>query len=141
MRKHILWILFLGVITLLFISSCSEQEIKYQRYYSDGLTLYKDHCQSCHMADGTGLRGVIPPLSDTTFLKRNRDKLACIVKYGLDDTIVVNGETYQTPMPAESHLAAIDIAKILTYITNTFGNEQGIYDVTEVEAALNKNCE
>jgi len=93
------------------------------------------------MADGTGLRGVIPPLSDTTFLKRNRDKLACIVKYGLDDTIVVNGETYQTPMPAESHLAAIDIAKILTYITNTFGNEQGIYDVTEVEAALNKNCE
>ncbi|ADY52014.1 hypothetical protein Pedsa_1452 [Pseudopedobacter saltans DSM 12145] len=141
MRKHLLWTLFAGVAILSIISSCSEEEIKYKRYYSDGLTLYKDHCQSCHMQDGTGLRGIIPPLTDTTFLSKNRDKLACIVKYGLSDTIVIHGETYQTPMPAESHLAAIDIAKILTYVTNTFGNSQGIYDVTEVEAALNKNCE
>ena len=140
MRKHIVWTLFITVSTLALISSCSEEEIKYQRYYSDGLALYKDHCQSCHMADGTGLRGVIPPLTDTTFLQKNRDKLPCIVNYGLSDSIVVNGEIYETEMPAESHLAAIDIAKILTYVTNTFGNQQGIYDVSEVQESLNKNC-
>ena len=67
-----------------------------------------------------------------------RDKLACFVVYGLKDTIVINGIEYQGVMPAEKHLAAIDLAKVLTYVTNSFGNNQGIYDVTEVEKNLRK---
>ncbi|MFD1631053.1 c-type cytochrome [Pseudopedobacter beijingensis] len=139
MKKLLLGLLFI-IASFAVLSSCSEDEIKYQRYYSDGMTLYKDHCQSCHMADGTGLRGLIPPLTDTAFLQKNRKQLTCIIKYGLQDTIMVNGEQYSSVMPAESHLTAIDIAKILTYITNSFGNQQGIYDVTEVEENLNKFC-
>jgi hypothetical protein len=52
---------------------------------------------------------------------------------------VVNNIEYQGQMLAEKHLAAIDLAKVLTYITNSYGNQQGIYDVTEVEAYL-RNC-
>lgn len=139
MRAKIISIAFSMLIICIFLSACTEDEVKYQRYYADGSQVYQVHCQNCHMKDGSGLANVIPPLTDSTFLRENRKDLACYIVYGLADTIVVNGITYQTPMPAEKHLAAIDIAKVLTYITNSFGNKQGIYDVKEVEKNIN-NC-
>ncbi|RRN77826.1 cytochrome c [Pseudoxanthomonas sp. SGD-10] len=141
MRTPLLSFLFITISVIAVFSSCSEEEVKFKRYYADGLDVYKLHCQSCHMQDGTGLPGVIPPLTDTAFLNKNRKQLACIVKYGLDDTIYVHGEMYNTAMPAESHLTAIEIAKVLTYVTNSFGNNQGIYDVTETQQYIDNMCE
>ena len=125
---------------MILISACSEEDIKYQRYYADGSQIYKVHCENCHMKDGSGLVNIIPPLTDTAFLSKNRNQLTCYIAYGLSDTIIVNDVEYSGVMPAEKHLAAIDIAKVLTYITNSFGNKQGIYDVTEVQNNLNKVC-
>jgi mono/diheme cytochrome c family protein len=140
MRKLILLVVFFTIAIMTIISACGdENSIKYQRYYADGSQLYKVHCGNCHMDDGKGLAALIPPLTDTTYLRKNREKLACFIVYGLNDTIVVNNIEYQGQMLAEKHLAAIDLAKVLTYITNSYGNHQGIYDVTEVEAYL-RNC-
>jgi mono/diheme cytochrome c family protein len=140
MRKLFLLSFFSFLALVTIFSACGdENSIKYQRYYADGSQLYKVHCGNCHMSDGKGLAALIPPLTDTTYLRKNRDKLACFIVYGLNDTIVVNNQEYQGQMPAEKHLAAIDLAKVLTYITNSFGNQQGIYDITEVETNL-KNC-
>lgn len=139
MRKSILVCLFFSLVIASILSACvNENSIKYQRYYSDGSKLYKVHCGNCHMNDGNGLAALIPPLNDTTYLRNNRKKLACFIVYGLNDSIVINGKEYQNVMPAEKHLAAIDLAKVLTYITNSFGNKQGIYDVKEVEQNLNQ---
>ena len=119
------------------ISACGDdQSIKYQRYFADGSQLYKVHCESCHMNDGSGLAALIPPLTDSTFLYQNRKKLPCFVVYGLNDAIKIKGKIYQGLMPAEKHLAPIDLAKVLTFVTNSFGNHQEIYDVTEVEKNL-----
>ncbi|RKD13820.1 copper oxidase [Pelobium manganitolerans] len=139
MRKYVLLSIGLTVLVAIFFSACSEESIKYQRYYSDGLNLYKTHCGNCHMEDGSGLGKLIPPLTDTIYLKENRDKLACIIVYGLSDSIVINGIGYKEKMPAEKHLAAVDLAKLLTYVTNAFGNNQGLYDISEVEKNL-RNC-
>ncbi len=140
MRKNIILSIVSIVILSILNTSCGEEEIKYQRYFSDGSQLYKTHCENCHMKDGSGLVNIIPPLTDTAFLNQNRNKLACYIAYGLSDTITINNVEYSGVMPAENHLAAIDIAKVLTYITNSFGNKQGIYDVTEVQDYLNKVC-
>ncbi|MEO5911864.1 MAG: cytochrome c [Pelobium sp.] len=138
MRKSIVFILFLTVVTGSIMSACvNENNIKYQRYYSDGLALYKVHCENCHMDDGKGLAALIPPLTDSTYLLKNRKMLACYIVYGLNDSIVINGKDFEGVMPAEKHLAAIDLAKVLTYVTNSFGNQQGIYDLTEVEKNVN----
>jgi len=140
MRNNIILSFISILVFAILLSACSEEDINYQRYYSDGSQLYKVHCENCHMKDGSGLVNIIPPLTDTTFLSKHRDKLACYIAYGLSDTITVNNIEYSGVMPAETHLAAIDIAKVLTYITNSFGNKQGIYDVTEVQNNLNKVC-
>lgn len=92
------------------------------------------------MDNGEGLEALIPPLTDSIYLKTNRNKLACFIVYGLKDTIVVNDKTYDGIMPAETHLAPIEIAKLLTYVTNAFGGNQGIYELREVEKAL-KVCD
>ncbi|MBK0384004.1 c-type cytochrome [Pedobacter sp. SD-b] len=138
MRKTIVSVSFLLLTAAIFFSACvNEDSIKYQRYYSDGLDVYKIHCQNCHMDDGKGLAGLIPPLTDTTFLKLNRKMLASYIVYGLEDTIKIHCIEYEGKMPAEKHLASIDLAKLLTYVTNSFGNKQGIFDVKEVEKNLN----
>ena len=61
MRTKIILIAFSLIITSIFFSACSEDEVKYQRYYADGSQIYHGHCQNCHMKDGSGLANVMPP--------------------------------------------------------------------------------
>ncbi len=139
MRKLFIPLFFCALVMVILFNSCADEDsIKYQRYYSDGMQLYKTHCGNCHMDQGEGLAALIPPLTDSIYLKDNREKLPCFIVYGMQDSIVINGISYNEVMPAEKHLAPIDLAKVLTYITNSFGNNQGIYDVTEVDANLRK---
>jgi hypothetical protein len=81
---------------------------------------------------------LIPPLTDTLFLKKNRSKLPCIIKNGLNGSITVSGRVFNEQMPADDHLADIEIAEIITYITNSFGNKQGLFSTAEVSADLQK---
>ncbi|MBE7176236.1 MAG: cytochrome c [Mucilaginibacter polytrichastri] len=121
------------------IACQDEKSVEYQRYYSLGKNLYGVHCQNCHGEKGEGLAGLYPPLSDTTFLRKNHDSLACWISKGLEKEIVINGKKYRAKMPADSDTSPIEIAQIVTYITNSFGNSQGFTDVDKVNVQL-KNC-
>ena len=132
MRNSLIYLSFLATTAFFVLNSCqSEEELNYTRYFVNGKVLYEEHCQNCHAGDGKGLGQLVPPLTDTLFLKANRTKLACYIKYGLRDTIAVGGKIYNEKMPADSHLADIEIAQIVTYITNSFGNKQNLYDVND----------
>ncbi len=104
-------------------------------YYANGRDLYIQHCQNCHGAEGEGLAALAPPLTDTVFLKTNKNKIACFIKNGLTDSIVVGGIAYDGKMPGEN-FANIDIAQLTVYITNSFGNNQGYYTQEQVAADL-----
>jgi len=140
MKTNVLIALALVFSTLFVLDSCqTKDELNYARYYTGGKVLYEQHCQNCHNANGEGLGKLIPPLTDTVFLKNNRQLLACIIKHGLKDSIRVNNAIYHEQMPANHQLADMDIAQIITYITNSFGNKQGLYDVSLAGSDL-KNC-
>ncbi|HND87708.1 MAG TPA: cytochrome c, partial [Saprospiraceae bacterium] len=62
--------------------------------YRDGEALYKSQCANCHMDKGTGLSGLIPTLVQSDYLQTHRATLPCALRYGLRDTIVVNGKTF-----------------------------------------------
>ncbi len=135
-------ILFFSAITvaIITISSCqSEAELNYARYYTGGKKLYEANCQNCHNTDGSGLAALYPPLTDSVFLKQNKTQLACFIKNGMQGEIRVAGKTYDGQMPGQPQLSDIEIAQIITYITNSFGNQQGIRLATEVSADL-QNC-
>jgi len=136
MRKHLIAIVFSCVLATIIYSCQNAAQVKQDVYYVNGRDLYIKHCQNCHGAKGEGLGTLTPPLTDTTFLKTNRNKLASYIKKGIKDTITVNGQQYEGTMPAFAELYDIDIAQLLVYITNSFGNNQGIYTPEEVSAAL-----
>ena len=87
-----------------------------------GEKLYLTHCASCHRQNGEGAEGLIPPLVNTDWVTGDKGKLIRAVLNGLSEPIEVNGETYEQEMPGFSNLKNEEIADILTYIRNSFGN-------------------
>ncbi|SMO47941.1 c-type cytochrome [Solitalea koreensis] len=140
MKNRIIFSIFTISAFIILITSCSNpNEIKEKQYYTEGMYLYKKHCQSCHMEDGRGLGELIPPLAKADFLVKNKDLLSCIIKKGINNVkVTVNGKDYQSIMPANEGLGTIEIAEIITYITNSWGNKTAAYTIEEVEMNLKK---
>ncbi len=86
-----------------------------------GQDLYAVHCAPCHRPDGTGAPGLIPPLTNTVWVK-NKARLIQLVLAGLSGRIEVNGEYYEQEMPGFRHLSDEDLAAILTYVRASYGN-------------------
>lgn len=139
MRKFILFSIFFTAICAIIYSCQSSSEIEFAAYKSNGKDIYVKYCQNCHGANGEGLGELTPPLTDSVFLKENKQQLACYIKNGANQPMVVNGKTYHEKMPAFNQLENIDIAQVITYVTNTFGNNEGMYKHETVENDL-KNC-
>jgi mono/diheme cytochrome c family protein len=106
--------------------------------YQQGEIMYGSYCANCHMEDGTGLRGRIPPLVKSDYLKKHPDEIACIIRYGKTGEIVVNGKTYSEAMPGERKLTDFEIANIINYIHQAWGNDYGFVKVQTVQKALEK---
>ena len=137
MRNSLIYYCLLLFSIAIIIQSCqNEDSITYKRYYVNGKGLYEKNCQNCHGADGKGLGTLYPPLTDSTYLITNKKKLACIIRNGQSEQITINNVAYQGQMPGNNTLADIDIAQIIVYISNSFGNKQGHYDQAEVARDL-----
>jgi mono/diheme cytochrome c family protein len=126
---------FLALFVFVLAACQSEQEIEFARYYSGGSVLYQSKCQNCHGSDGKGLAALIPAL---TQIKTDKAVLACLVKYGSEKTLNPADKTFGTQMPA-TDLPSVDVAKVLTYVTNSFGNKMGTTTAEQVEEDL-KGC-
>ncbi len=98
---------------LIALTACQDKP------WHDGEWLYGKNCASCHGALGEGLGELIPPLAGSDYLAPNRDRLPCIVRRGLQDTIVVNGKQYAEPMAAVTKLTDTD-RNLLNFINNRY---------------------
>ncbi|WP_316736993.1 cytochrome c [Pedobacter aquatilis] len=139
MRKFIINSIALFSIIAIIVSCQNQETIDLQNYMSNGKDIYKAKCQNCHGENGEGLGQLAPPLTDTVFLKTNKTKLACIIKNGTSEKIVINGKEYQEKMPGFPELADIDVAQVMVYVTNSFGNNQGFVPYSKVSTQL-QNC-
>jgi glucose/arabinose dehydrogenase len=88
-----------------------------------GRDLYASHCLACHGPDGTGAKDLIPPLSGAPWVTGDKGRLIRTMLKGLNGEIEVNGKKYNQEMPAFAHLEDSDLAEILTFIRNQFGNK------------------
>lgn len=110
-----------------------------QNYVSSGRDIYKAKCQNCHGEKGEGLGELAPPLTDSLFFQANKNRLACFIKNGVNEPLIVHGKEYKEKMPAFPELTNIEVAQVLVFITNSFGNREGFYSYEKVNSDL-KNC-
>lgn len=87
--------------------------------------LYQQNCGACHQKNGQGLKGVFPPLAGSDYFKEDKSKLMDVTLNGLQGAITVNGVDYNNIMPAMSYLTDDELASILTYVVNSWGNPGG----------------
>ena len=95
---------------------------------------YKTHCQACHQADGSGLPGAFPPLADNGNIMGNAEYVIENVLAGRQGELTVNGVTYNGVMPAMSYLSDQDVADIVTYVLNSWGNDGATITADQVAA-------
>lgn len=98
-----------------------------------GENSYKANCAACHQLDGKGIAAAFPPLAKSDYLNADKKRAIAAVKGGLSGPITVNGEKYNSVMPALG-LSDDDIANILTYVYNSWGNKKQRVTVEEVKA-------
>lgn len=98
-----------------------------------GKALYATYCLTCHQADGGGVPNLNPPLIQTSFVTGNKEPLIKIILKGLSTHMDIDGESYSNNMPPFEWLKDQQIADVLTYIRNNFGNKESAVVKTEVQ--------
>ncbi|MBS1567196.1 MAG: cytochrome c [Bacteroidetes bacterium] len=135
MRKSILVAAATGFVALVSFVTPPQNDMKASM--ARGKTVYETVCLACHQADAAGVPNMNPTLIKTKWVLGNKTALATIVLKGLKGGEIVMGEdTFNNPMPAqESMLTDQQIADVLTYVRNSFGNKASAVTVAEVKAA------
>ena len=116
-------------------SAENPQVASFQQQKMPGEMIYKKYCISCHQADGGGVPNMAPPLQQTSYVLGEKEPLIKIVLNGLKN-VEINEETYNNPMPGlGSVLKDKQIADVLTYVRNSFGNKASAVSPAEVKKA------
>lgn len=100
-----------------------------------GQKVYALICQACHQANGQGLPNVFPPLAKSDYLMADKERSIKVVINGLMGPVTVNGVQYNLVMPPQPQLSNDDIANVLTFVRNSFGNKGDAVTPEEVAKA------
>jgi mono/diheme cytochrome c family protein len=103
-----------------------------------GKKVYESTCLACHQANGSGVPGMNPPLKQTKWVLGDKPTLIKIVLNGMDEEIEVDGEYFDNVMPAFNSLNDQQVADVLTYVRNSFGNKASAIKESEVKGLRNK---
>lgn len=106
-----------------------------------GKQLFMGSCSACHQSEGQGIPRTFPPLAKSDYLMKDKKRAVEVVLNGLKGPVTVNGQEFNSVMPPMSHFADDDIANILTYVRNAWGNTGDAVkpsDVTDVRNATKR---
>jgi len=100
-----------------------------------GKAVYENICGLCHNNDGTGKPGQAPPFVGSEWALGNPDHMIRIPLVGLTGPVGVAGKQYNLSMPAMgAALSDDDLADVLTYIRNSWGNKASVITPAQVKA-------
>jgi mono/diheme cytochrome c family protein/glucose/arabinose dehydrogenase len=95
------------------------------------------HCATCHQPDGKGLEPAFPPLAGSEWVNSDPDRLIKLTLHGLMGPFELNGKKYNglVPMtPFGGMLKDDEVAAVLTYVRNNFGNQAPAVKPEQVKA-------
>jgi mono/diheme cytochrome c family protein len=99
-----------------------------------GLAVYARTCIACHQPTGMGLPPVFPPIANAPIVVGNPELPIKFILQGLMGPITVGGMTYNSMMPPVVGVTDGDIADVLTYVRQSFGNQGNPVSADQVKA-------
>jgi mono/diheme cytochrome c family protein len=112
---------------------CAVRKSPFRVSMEAGQKIFTNQCQSCHHADSMKSSYFNLTLNVKGNSSENRKLIEIMIKG--QTTYQVNEKTNQNTMPAFSDLKDQEIADVLTYIENSFGNKASLVKVSEVKSA------
>jgi len=91
------------------------------------------------MVDGGGVPNMNPPLVKTSYVLGDKKRIIKVVLNGFTQNVDIDGESYSNNMPPQNFLKDQEIADVLTYVRNSFGNKAAAVKVAEVKAVRSTN--
>ncbi|SKA97347.1 putative membrane-bound dehydrogenase domain-containing protein [Prosthecobacter debontii] len=115
-----------------------------KKQYEEGQKIYhrEGHCVTCHQPNGKGLDPAFPSLEKSPWVVGEPERLIKIAMYGLMGPMEVNGKKYdgQVPMtPFAGMLKDEEMAAVLTFVRNSFGNKADPIQPAQVKAIRDAN--
>lgn len=90
---------------------------------TNGKQIFGTTCFACHQSEGQGIPNTFPPLAKSDFLNANSKRAITTILHGLSGEVMVNSKKFNNVMPAQN-LSDDEIANVLTYIYNSWGNNK-----------------
>ena len=103
-----------------------------------GEKIYLEKCLLCHQPNGLGAPPLFPPLAGSEWLTGDRTRLIKVLCEGLGGTILVRGQSFSNAMPAQV-LDDAQVAEVLTFVGNSWGNGAGTFTAEEVAVARTRS--
>ena len=103
-----------------------------------GKAVYSRTCIACHQPTGMGLPPVFPPLAGSEWIAKDASIAVRNIINGMQGPVTVKGVTYNSMMPPVAGLSDKDIADVVTYVNNSFGNSGATVTEAEVTAIKKK---
>ena len=101
-------------------------------YMAKGSKIYAAKCSGCHGADAKGNGSTFPSLVGSKWANGETERFSMVILNGLEGP-VSDGKTYGVMPPQGIGMAPEDLAGIMTYVRNNFGNTKG--DVITIDMA------
>ncbi len=103
-----------------------------------GEKVYGGNCLACHGPEGKGTTGVFPPLAADPVA--NGGDVAVHLKTVLNGMsgVAIGGVSYATAMPPWAQLTDQQIASVVTFERNSWGNAGGVVEPAQVKDARGK---
>jgi nitrite reductase (NO-forming) len=76
---------------------------------------------------------VFPPLAKSDYLLKDPKRAIGVVVNGLSGPVTVSGAQFNSVMPPMSQLNDDEVANILTYVLNSWGNDGGVVSTEQVK--------
>jgi mono/diheme cytochrome c family protein len=127
--KTVIIVLAIAMFSMSFLNDQPSLQASLTR----GKKVYDSYCLPCHLADGGGVPRMNPPLIKTVYVLGDKKRLIGIVLNGMDEPLEIDGETYTNVMTPHGFLKDQEVADVLTYVRNSFGNKASAVTTEEVK--------
>lgn len=127
--KKIVFLIPVFLLALIVLAAWQPDKGAMER----GKKVYNAYCITCHQADGGGVPKLNPPLEKTAYVIGSKTKLIQVILKGMNTHEEIEGETYSNTMAPFNYLTDQQIADVLTYVRNSFGNKASVITASDVK--------